>query len=56
MQDVQTYQQYAEECRRLAQSMPGHRTALLDMAAVWADLASRKAQESEGKADGKSDK
>jgi hypothetical protein len=39
MQDARTYRQYAEECRKLAKSMPEHRAKLLDMAAVWLDLA-----------------
>ena len=41
MQDAKTYRQYAEECRKLAQSMPEHRARLLDMAAVWMDLAAK---------------
>jgi hypothetical protein len=41
MQDAKTYRQYAEDCRRLARSMPEHRAKLLDMASMWADLASR---------------
>ena len=41
MQDAKTYRQYAEECRKLAQSMPEHRQSLLDMAAVWTDLAAK---------------
>ena len=41
MQDANTYRQYAEECRKLAQSMPEHRESLLNMAAVWMDLAQK---------------
>ena len=41
MQDAKTYRQYADECRKLAQSMPEHRTSLLEMAAVWTDLAAK---------------
>jgi ferric-dicitrate binding protein FerR (iron transport regulator) len=41
MQDAKTYRQYAEECRRLAASMPTHRAKLLDMAAVWTNLAAK---------------
>jgi len=41
MQDAKTYRQYAEECRKLAQSMPEHRQSLLDMAGVWTDLAAK---------------
>lgn len=48
MQNANTYRQYAEECRKLAQSMPEHRQSLLDMAAVWIDLAG-KAEEREKK-------
>ena len=48
MQNANTYRQYAEECRKLAQSMPEHRQSLLDMAAVWTDLAG-KAEEREKK-------
>ena len=39
MEDTKTYRQYAEECRKLARSMPDHRAKLLDMAAVWLELA-----------------
>ena len=41
MQDAKTYRQYAEECRKLAQSMPAHRESLLSMAEVWMDLAEK---------------
>jgi len=41
MQDARTYRQYAEECRKLAETMPQHRTTLLDMAAVWGALAEK---------------
>jgi hypothetical protein len=41
MEDANTYRQYAEECRKLAKSMPEHRAKLLDMAAVWLDLADK---------------
>ena len=43
MEDAQTYRRYAEECRKLARSMPEHRAKLLDMAEVWLKLA-RKAE------------
>ena len=46
MEQASTYRQYAEECRKLARSMPEHRAKLLAMAAVWLELAD--------KADGKS--
>jgi hypothetical protein len=41
MQDAKTYRLYAEECRKLAESLPKHRKPLLDMAAVWAELAEK---------------
>ena len=41
MQDAQTYRDYAEECRKLAAALPQHRASLLDMAAVWANLAEK---------------
>jgi hypothetical protein len=47
MQDAKTYRQYAEDCRKLAHTMPEHRAKLLDMAAVWTDLAA-KAERNEG--------
>lgn len=39
MEDANTYRRYAEECRKLARSMPEHRSALLNMATVWLELA-----------------
>ena len=41
MEDAQTYRRYAEECRKLARSMPEHRAKLLDMAQVWLELATK---------------
>jgi len=50
MQDAKTYRQYAEDCRKLAESMPAHRANLLDMAALWANLAEKaEAKEKEKK-------
>jgi len=49
MEDASTYRQYAEECRKLAKSMPDHREKLLSMAAVWLELA-EKADNEKGKA------
>jgi hypothetical protein len=43
MEDASTYRQYAEECRKLATSMPQHRAKLLAMAAVWLELADKAA-------------
>ncbi len=39
MENANTYRRYAEECRKLARSMPEHRAKLLDMEAVWLELA-----------------
>jgi phytoene/squalene synthetase len=40
MGDPKIYRQYAEECRRLARSMPEeHRPALLKIAEAWTQLA-----------------
>jgi hypothetical protein len=49
MQDARTYRQYAEECRALARSMPEHRANLLDMAAVWDELAKKADAKERGK-------
>jgi hypothetical protein len=40
MRDAKTYRQYAEECRRIAQTMTGqYRLALSEMAKVWEESA-----------------
>ena len=40
MGDPKIYRQYAEECRRLARSMPEeHRPALMKIAEAWIQLA-----------------
>jgi hypothetical protein len=41
MKDAQTYRQYAEECRKLADALPKHRTHLREVAVVWTDLAGK---------------
>jgi hypothetical protein len=41
MEDAKTYRQYADECRKLARSMPDQRAKLLDMAEVWLELATK---------------
>jgi hypothetical protein len=41
MQDAKTYRRYAEDCRKLATTMPEQRKTLLDMAAVWEELATK---------------
>jgi len=48
MQDAKTYRQYAEDCKKMAQSMPEHREKLLEIAAAWRKLAA--------KAEGQTDK
>lgn len=35
MRDSKTFRKYAEECRRLANKMPEHKSALLEMAEAW---------------------
>ena len=55
MQDAQTYRQYAEDCLKLARSMPEQREKLMDMAATWQQLAD-KAEKKEKMGGGKSDK
>jgi hypothetical protein len=40
MHDPATYRRYADECRRLAKTMPEeHRRTLLEIAAAWTRLA-----------------
>jgi hypothetical protein len=39
MTDPQLFRHYAQECRRLADLMPEHRTTLLDMARAWSACA-----------------
>jgi hypothetical protein len=40
MRDPATYRRYAEECRRLAKTMPAeNRHVLLEIARAWSDLA-----------------
>ena len=55
MQNAKTYWQYAQECLELAKSQPKHRAKLMDMAAVWTDLAA-KAEAQEKKAQAKDKK
>jgi hypothetical protein len=51
MQDAQTYLRFADECMKLARSMPQHRDKLVEMATLWQRLAQdakkRVVQESE---------
>jgi len=49
METAKTYRQYAEECRKLARSMPEHRAKLLAMAEVWLELAKKAADAKDGK-------
>ena len=39
MQDARTYRQHADECTKLARSMPERRAQLMDLAAAWNALA-----------------
>jgi hypothetical protein len=39
MQNPATFRAYAEECKRLAASMPEHKDALLQMAQAWMTCA-----------------
>ena len=39
MQDAETYRRYADECMKLARTMPEHREKLVDMATTWQRLA-----------------
>jgi hypothetical protein len=41
MQDAKIYRQYAEDCRKLAETMPGQREKLLEIAAAWTKLAAK---------------
>jgi hypothetical protein len=49
MEDANTYRRYADDCRKLARSMPEHRASLLDMAAVWLALAVKAENGEDGK-------
>ena len=55
MQEAETYRQYAEECRKLADALPKHRVHLLDMVAVWTDLAEKADGKEKKQADGHAD-
>lgn len=54
MQDAQTYRQYANDCRRIAQTMSAKDKAImLEMAKVWderAEEAARVEKSGDGKA------
>jgi len=47
MRDALKFRRYAQECQRLAQSMPGHSAALLEIADAWISCA----EEAEREAD-----
>jgi hypothetical protein len=54
MEDAQTYRRYAEDCLKLARSMPRQREKLIEMAATWQQLAERaekKRKDGEGKSE-----
>ena len=45
MQDAKTYRQYAEECRRIAQTMNAKdKAVLLEMAKLWDERADEAAR------------
>ena len=44
MRDAATYRRFAEECQRLAMTMPERRAVLLEIAEAWIQLE----QEAEG--------
>jgi hypothetical protein len=50
MRDPAKFRKYAEECRRLANTMPEHRGALMKMADAWMDCA-REAERAIGDTD-----
>jgi hypothetical protein len=39
MQDADSYRRYADECLKLARTMPAHREKLIAMATTWQQLA-----------------
>jgi hypothetical protein len=39
MRDAEEFRKYAEECRRLALSLPQHKESLLEMAKAWTACA-----------------
>jgi hypothetical protein len=39
MRDPEEFRKYAEECRRLALSLPQHKETLLEMAKAWIAVA-----------------
>jgi hypothetical protein len=53
MQNPATFRAYADECKRLANSMPQHKEALLQMADAWIACAER-AEQKQANGDGAS--
>jgi hypothetical protein len=49
MQDPETYRQYADDCTKLARTMPQHREKLIEMAATWQRLAEAAEKRNGGK-------
>jgi hypothetical protein len=47
MQDANAYRQFADDCIKLARSMPQHRATLEGMAATWRQLADAAEKEKE---------
>jgi hypothetical protein len=55
MQDPETYRQYADDCTKLARTMPQHREKLIEMAATWQRLAEAAEKRNGGKRTGQTD-
>lgn len=56
MRDALKFRRYAEECRRLARSMPEHKAALLRIADAWIECAEKAEREpNKNKSDDASD-
>jgi hypothetical protein len=47
MQDAKTFRRYAEECRRLALTLPEHKETLLRLAEAWIAVAEEAEQRAE---------
>jgi hypothetical protein len=56
MEDIEKFRQYAEECRRLAESMkPEHKATLLEIAEAWDQCAEEAERERTDDNGGKKD-
>jgi hypothetical protein len=49
MRDSTKFRKYADECRRLARTMPEHKQTLLEMAEVWMTCAKQAEKSEKGK-------